>query len=146
MIGRIGRAGVRAFGTAVLFGCAKLEGDDAPLMVNLSASVERTVNDQNPRVYACTVLLNVTASRGGLDSFVELVALRRTIELEGQESTSTDPAAPKLGTRRLYAGNETSGTDSFSATFPFKANFSYTLHYRDTNLRMDSTRTTTTCG
>lgn len=139
--GRIGRVGI-----LLLFGCAKLDAGEVPVLVALSASAERTVNDQNPRVYACNVRLVVAADRGDRGSFVELVTLRRTIEIEGQESTSTDPAAPKLGTRRLYAGDETSGTDTFSATFPFRASFRYTLHYRDTNLRLDSTRTTTTCG
>jgi hypothetical protein len=136
----------RAFGVVLFLSCAKLEFDDTPVVLSLMASAERTVTNENPRVYACNVTLQLTSGPADRENFVELLTLRRTIEIEGQESTSTDPAATKLGTRRLYAREQASGTDSFSATFPFKASFRYTLVYRDATMRIDSTRTTTTCG
>ena len=130
----------------MLTACGKLEFDETPIPITLSASAERTVNDQNPRVFACNVTLIVGAGRGQRDVFLELLTLRRTVEIEGQESTATSPAPSKVGTRRIYPETEHRGTDSFSATFPFRARFTYTLHYRDVTLRVDSTRASTQCG
>ena len=136
----------RAAGLLVLLGaCEPLELDTA-IPVSLSAAAERVVNNENPRVFACNVTLAVRAGSGERDVFLELLTMRRTVEIEGQESTASSPASSKLGTRRLYPQTEFRGTDSFSATFPFRARFGYTLHYRDMNLRIDSTHTSVQCG
>ena len=130
----------------LVMGCDKLEPVTTPAEVTLSApTVNRTVSNENPRVYTCSVQLTAAAN-GSPGGFVELLTLTRVIEIDGGVSTVTDPATRHFQLRRLYSGSEQSASDDFSATFPFTARFNYTLRYRDMNLRVDSTTTTARCG
>lgn len=127
--------------------CRKLDSEIEQPSVSLSAPlVNRTVGTENPRVYTCSVVLVVEAGQTDAAAFVELLTLRREIEVEGGVSSVTDAATRRFPTRRLSSGMAVTGTDDFSATFPFRARFSYTLRYRDMALRVDSTTATAQCG
>lgn len=128
-------------------GCGQLESPERAVSVGLSVlRVDRTVSDQNPRVFTCTVQLVARAIGPASATLVELLTLERVIDIEGGTSISSSPAHTRFSGRRLNAGESQSASDAFSATFPFAARFQYKLRYRDLNLRTDSAITSTQCG